>query len=198
MNPVLRDLSLVSLNGSPRHPSRTDVLVRAIGQAIADATGADWRHMPMTEIAPHVMPALRRDALGSEGEAIIADIEAADIVLIGTPVYRASFTGALKHVFDLVDYQALRGRVAVLAATGGNRHHGLVTEHQLRPLMSFFGMFTVPTAVYAEEVDFDSYAIRSAAILERIESVARDVGRLVGRAPYPARLHTAPIEEALS
>jgi FMN reductase len=187
---------VVSVNGSPRFPSRTEVLVRAIGAAIADASGASWRHMPVTEIAPMVMPALTRDALDADGEAIIAEIEAADVIVIGTPVYRASFTGALKHVFDLVHYEALRGRIAVLAATGGNRHHGLVTEHQLRPLMSFFGMHTVPTTVYAEEADFDGYAIRSALIRERIANVAAEASRLLAADPAFSRvLQPAPIEE---
>jgi FMN reductase len=185
---------LVSLNGSPRAPSRTDTLVRAIGSAIVDATGATWRHMPMTDIGPHVMAALTRDALSAKGEAIIAEIEAADILLIGTPVYRASFTGALKHVLDLVHYEALRGRIAVLAATGANRHHGLVTEHQLRPLMSFFGAFTVPTTIYAEESDFESYAIRNRAIHERIGAVASDVTRLLAHAPTVS----IPTEEVFS
>ncbi|MEJ0046145.1 MAG: NAD(P)H-dependent oxidoreductase [Rhodospirillales bacterium] len=192
----MRDLKLVSLNGSPRAPSRTETLVQALGAAIVAKTGARWRHLRLTDIAPHVMPALMRDALGPVGEAIIANIEEADIVLIGTPVYRASFTGALKHVFDLVHYDALRGRIAVLAATGGNRHHGLVTEHQLRPLLSFFGTFTVPTTVYAEVADFNEYAIASSVIYDRITQVAAEVGRLAGSPtarPHPTEL----FEEAL-
>ncbi len=192
----MRDLNLVSITGSPRLPSRTDVLVQAIAAEIVAATGAAWRHLRISEIAPHFMPALTRDGLSAVGEGLIANIEAADIVLIGTPVYRASFTGALKHLFDLVDYQALRGRVAVLAATGGNRHHGLVTEHQLRPLMSFFGTFTVPTAMYAEEADFAGYEIASPAIIARIAQVAREVSLLTGaRAPHT--LTATPLEEAL-
>jgi FMN reductase len=189
-------LRLVSLNGSPRSPSRTDTLTCAIAEAIVATTGSAWTHLRLTDIAPDVMPALTRDVLTQAGEQVIQTIEAADIVLVGTPVYRASFTGALKHVFDLVDYEALRGRVAVLAATGGNRHHGLVTEHQLRPLMSFFGTFTVPTTIYAEVADFDGYAIRSEAILERVQSVARDVAWLCRQhfASHPEPI----IEETLS
>ena len=46
-------------------------------------------------------------------------------MIVGTPVYRASYTGALKHLFDLMHYGP--GRHAVLlAATGGTRMHGLV------------------------------------------------------------------------
>jgi FMN reductase len=183
---MVRAQKIVSLNGSPRSPSRTEALVRAIGHGIEAATGAAWRHISVVDIAPLVLPVLTRDRLSEAGEAVIADIESADILVIGTPVYRASFSGALKHVFDLVDYRALRGRIAVLAATGGNRHHGLVTEHQLRPLASFFGMFTVPTAIFAEEADFEGYAIRNPAIHERIESVTREIRFLTGHVAAPA------------
>jgi FMN reductase len=174
---------LVSLNGSPRQRSRTDALVRAIAASIRDAVDAEWRHLRIADIGPVLLVSLTRDDVSPTGEAILQDIEAADIVIVGTPVYRASLTGALKHVFDLVHYEALRGRIAVLAATGANRHHGLVTEHQLRPLMSFFGTVTAPTAIYAEEADFDGEAIRGAVIGERIAAVTRDVVRLLSAAP---------------
>lgn len=173
-----RHIKLVSVNGSPRSPSRTESLVRALAVEIVETAGATWKHFALTDIAPDVMCALMRDKLPPKGERIIADIEAADIILVGTPVYRASFTGALKHVFDLVDLDSLRGRIAVLCATGGNRHHGLVTEHQLRPLMSFFGTHTVPTTVYAEVADFNGYDIISDTILTRIQAVAAETARL--------------------
>jgi len=185
---------LVSLNGSPRTRSRTDTLVRAIGASIRDAIDADWRHFRIAEIGPVLLASLTRDDVSPAGEAILRDIEAADIVIVGTPVYRASYTGALKHVFDLVQYEALRGRIAVLAATGANRHHGLVTEHQLRPLLSFFGTVTAPTAIYAEEADFDGEVLRSATVRERIATLTAEVIRLVGATP---RTQTKATEEVL-
>ena len=100
-------------------------------------------------------------------------------MIVGTPVYRASYTGALKHLFDLVHYEALAGTPVLLAATGGTRMHGLVTEHQLRPLMGFFGALTVPTTVYAVEEDFAGYVVSSPAVLERIERAADDAAALL-------------------
>jgi FMN reductase len=175
----LDPLSVVSLNGSPRAASRTETLVRKLAGTVQSSLDAHWTHYAITEIGPTLLPALTRDHVDPSGEAILRVIEAADVIVVGTPVYRASLTGALKHVFDLVDYRSLRGCIAVLAATGGNRHHGLVTEHQLRPLMSFFGAVTVPTAIYAEEADFDGLAIASPAIEARITTAAQDVLRLV-------------------
>ncbi len=67
----------------------------------------------------------------------LAAVEAADALIVGTPVYRASFTGLFKHFFDFVEQTALVGYVPVLlAASGGSDRHALVLEHQLRPLFS--------------------------------------------------------------
>jgi FMN reductase len=171
---------LVSLNGSPRPNSRTDTLVLALADAVNASIEVDWQHFRISEIGPLLLPSLMRDQVTNAAEAILRDIEAADILIVGTPVYRASLTGALKHVFDLVDYRALRDRIAVLTATGGNRHHGLVTEHQLRPLLSFFGVLTVPTTIYAEEADFDGLRVGSVQIRERIAAAAQEVADLAG------------------
>jgi FMN reductase len=100
-------------------------------------------------------------------------------------VYRASYTGLFKHLFDLVRHDALVDVPVLLAATGGSERHALVIDHQLRPLFSFFQARTLPIGVYASESDFDQYQIASAALRERIAlAVDRAVPQL--RAPAPS------------
>jgi NAD(P)H-dependent FMN reductase len=91
-------------------------------------------------------------------------------------------TGVLKHIFDLVDRDALAGRVALLAATGGTPLHGLIGDHQLRPLLGFFRAVTVPTVVYAtapEVADPPSDALQA-----RINQAADEAAWLLS-APRP-------------
>jgi FMN reductase len=57
----------------------------------------------------------------------------------------------------------------LLTATGGSHLHGLVTEHQLRPLFGFLNALTLPTTVYAVETDFLDYRVSSAKILDRLD-----------------------------
>ena len=83
-------------------------------------------------------------------------------------------TGAFKHLFDLVHHRHFVGKPVALAATGGSLMHGLVTEHQLRPLFGFLNALTLPTTVYAVEADFEDYRIVTAKIGERIERVAEE------------------------
>ncbi len=181
--------SLVGVSGSTRRPSRTAALVRAIVDAIADRLDLEPRLVEMADAARVVLPTLTRAEAGASAEAVLRLVETADILVVGTPVYRASYTGALKHLFDLVHHDALAGKPVVLAATGGSAMHGLVTEHQLRPLMGFFGALSLPTAIYATEADFCD-GVPSAAILERIGRAARETAELVTVGP---RLCPAPI-----
>jgi FMN reductase len=141
--------SVVGISGSLKRSSRTTAIVKALLGAIEAATPSETRLIELVDAAPHLFTALSRDALrkNERASAIIQTIESADIIVVGTPVYRASYTGALKHMFDLVHCEALAGKIVVLAATGGSPLHGLVTEHQLRPLFGFFNALTVPTTI---------------------------------------------------
>ncbi|WP_171404870.1 NAD(P)H-dependent oxidoreductase, partial [Acinetobacter pittii] len=95
--------------------------------------------------------------------------------IVGTPVYRASFTGLFKHFYDFVEQTALVDVPALLAASGGSDRHALVLEHQLRPLFSFFQAQTLPIGVYATDRDFTpEYTVKSEQLSDRITlAVAR-------------------------
>lgn len=64
-------------------------------------------------------------------DAALAAVAAARLVMVGTPVYRASFSGLLKVFFDLFPQDALAGKVAIAMATGAGPAHGLVVDHAL-------------------------------------------------------------------
>jgi len=182
----LASRSIVTLNGSPRSHSRTASLAGAIAAAIAAKVPAAVNAVHLSDAAPHLLSALSRDAASAAGEAILRTIESADLLVIGTPVYRASIAGALKHIFDLIDRDALIGRIAVLSATGGTPLHALIGEHQLRPLLSFFRVFTVPTFVYATEDEFDAERAPKAAVRERIARAAEEAAHLLIHSPARA------------
>jgi|SRR5271165_3214309 len=176
-------LSVIGISGSIRRPSRTSALVRTILATINRRLGTDGHLIELVDAAPLIFSALTRTEAGVPGEAIIRSVEAADVLVVATPVYRASYTGALKHLFDLVSHDALAGKPVVLAAAGGNHLHGLVTEHQLRPLLSFFGTLTIPTAIYATEADFDGFSLTNSAVIDRIDRATDDVVRLIAGHP---------------
>ena len=174
--------------GNPSETSRTKVLALALAQAVTDSLPA---HAPaqvevleLHRLAPHIVGNGRE--LPAEGAAALRAITTADLVIAATPVYKGSYTGLFKHLFDLVDPNALVDRPVLLAANGGSDRHALVVDHQLRPLFAFFRALTVPSAVYAAEADFDGYALRSEALRARITEAAAQAARLLAVRPQTA------------
>ncbi|NEM89781.1 FMN reductase [Galbitalea soli] len=169
-------LNVVAVSGSLHNPSKTTVLVEAIAAALGRALPAETHLIRLTELGPLLGGALSRGELPAEAEAELQAIESADVLIVGSPVYRASFTGLFKHLFDFVDQYSLVDTPVFLAATGGSERHALIIEHQFRPLFSFFQALTLPVGVYAHDSDFANYEISSPRLQERLEkAVAKAV-----------------------
>jgi FMN reductase len=140
-------LEVVALNGSPSATSKTHA-VAALGLEIAGSgTIVDLGEL---------------DAAGLLGRSESADVEAAkaavrsaQILLLVTPIYRATYSGLLKVLFDQLGQAALRNTACVLAATGGSDHHYLSVDTGLRPLVASLEGTSAPTAVYLTGQDFD-------------------------------------------
>lgn len=136
---------------------------------MAKAIPIQVHFIKFSEIAPLLGGAIYRNQLPQQVQDDLATVENADALIVGTPVYRASFTGLFKHFFDFVEQNALIDVPVLLAASGGSERHALVLEHQLRPLFSFFQAQTLPIGVYATDRDFSpEYTVQSELLNERI------------------------------
>src|SRR6187431_2741040 len=162
-------LRIVGVSGSLREPSKTTALVRELIDGVAAREPAETRLIEVATLGPLFAGALRREDLQPEVEDALRAIETADLLIVASPVYRASFTGLFKHLFDFVGQYALVGTPVLLAATGGGERHALILEHQMRPLFGFFQALTLPLGVYASTSDFDGYRLREGSVEQRIE-----------------------------
>lgn len=178
-------MNVLGISGSVKQPSRTARIVSDILASIERRASVSVDTIDLAVAAPILFRALRADQLDEAGRRIIDSVEVADVLVVGSPVYRASYTGALKHLFDLVDFRALQGKRVILAATGGTALHGLMLEHQFRPLFGFFGAVTVPTTVYAVEADFTGYTLSNPVVEARVE---RAVAELIDLLPARNRV----------
>ncbi len=173
---------IVAVSGSLHEPSKTTALIRAIADAVAERADAEVRLIELTAIGPSLAGALRREELPAQVEEQLVAIEQADLLIVGSPVYRASFTGLFKHLFDFVGQYELVGKPVLLAATGGGERHALMIEHQLRPLFAFFQALTLPVGVYASNTDFGGYRVNSEVLEARIALAADRALPLMGYA----------------
>ncbi|HEY8282004.1 MAG TPA: FMN reductase [Leifsonia sp.] len=165
-----RRLSVVGVSGSPTHPSRTTVLVRTVTEAFAEAVDAVPTTIELGPLLGQLGAGPFRNQLGPDAVAALETVEAADIVVVGSPAYRATYTGLFKLFFDHVGQYALIDKPIVLTATGGSERHALLVEHQMRPLFGFFQSLTLPLGIYASERDFEDYQVSSDDLRERIRT----------------------------
>ncbi|PRD37000.1 UNVERIFIED_CONTAM: msuE [Trichonephila clavipes] len=174
-NNLSTPLNIVAVSGGLNSPSKTESLVQAILDELAEATQINVHFIKLSEIGPLLGGAIYRNQLPQRVQDDLAAVEAADALIVGTPVYRASFTGLFKHFFDFVEQTALVDVPVLLAASGGSDRHALVLEHQLRPLFSFFQAQTLPIGVYATDRDFTpEYTVKSEQLADRVTlAVAR-------------------------
>ena len=180
-------LNVVAVSGSLHSPSKTTALVREILAALERELSIDVHLIELSQVGREFSGALRRDELSAAAEADLQRIEGADLLIVASPVYRASFTGLFKHVFDFVEQYSLVDKPVLLAATGGSDRHALILEHQFRPLFSFFQALTLPLGVYAKDSDFTDYRVTNPELRDRIDQAIRRGLPLV-RASLPANL----------
>ncbi len=162
-------LKVTAVSGGVGRPSRTLALLEALTSRFAQRIEIDLHLIELGQISAKLGAAASRSELPEAIQNDITAIETADFLLVATPVYRASYTGIFKHLFDFVHQDSLIDVPVLLAATGGSDRHALIIDHQLRPLFSFFQALTLPIGVYGTEADFVDYKVASKALDERIE-----------------------------
>jgi FMN reductase len=136
------------------------------------------------------------DVYGDDTATVVNRVAAADIVVLASPVYRASFTGALKNLLDQLPVEALMGKPCGIVAMGATPHHYLGVEWHLRDVLTWFGAIVPPTGVYLSSADFvDGNLIENASAdlgaladaLLRLRTIAPGAKSPLGPLPLSAR-----------
>jgi len=143
-------LRAVGISGSPAATSKSRTLV-AYALAQLEAGGAAAR---LVDLATLPADALLGRGVAPQVADALAAVAEARIVVAGTPVYRATYSGLLKAFFDLLPQGGLTGKVGIPLVTGHGVAHSLAVDHGLRPLFASVGAMVVANAVYATGEQF--------------------------------------------
>lgn len=155
--------------------SRTRALVTAAANSIGARSLLPAAVFDLEDLGPSLGTAKRLDDLAPEAREWVERLIGSAALVVGSPVYKGSYTGLFKHLFDLIEPEALLGKPVLLTATGGGEKHALVIEHQLRPLFGFFEAATAPTGVYASSADFAGTDPVAPALLARLDTATAQV-----------------------
>lgn len=182
---------VVAISGSVNRPSKSRALAESIAAAALSRIDLDVETYDLLDAGPGLGAAFARKELSPTAAAIIDAVESADAIIAVSPVYKGSYTGLFKHLFDFVSPTSLVNKPVVIGATGGGHRHGLVVEHQLRPLFGFFSALTVPTSVYASDHEFRDGLPFDPTVIERVDLAGAQLAALL-----LSRVTTKPSERA--
>jgi FMN reductase len=94
----------------------------------------------------------------------IAAIQQSDVVIVGSPTYKATYTGLLKLFLDQIPADGLKGIVGLPIMLGAGPAHALAPELLLKPVLVELGA-VCPVAglylsdkTYEEDPRFDAWA----------------------------------------
>lgn len=177
--------TIIGLSGNLDRPSKTRTLIQTVVATAASQFEASGTVYDLADFGPSLGAARRVADLDASARAALEVILTADALVVGSPVYKGSYTGLFKHLIDLIDPLALTGKPILITATGGGDRHALVIEHQLRPLFGFFEAQTLPTGLYAADRDFTDGRPASPALLDRLGRAVSQLDPFFSRRALP-------------
>ncbi|MEH7385639.1 NADPH-dependent FMN reductase [Bacillus sp. JJ1521] len=160
---------IVILSGSPSESSRTDLVLQYVGKMLKreglSVTNVSVRDIPSDDIFN-----LRFDSPALKD--LTSRIQGADGVIVGSPVYKAAYTGVLKALLDLLPQDVLAKKAVLPIMTGGSPAHLLAIEFSLKPLLAALKGHS-QQGVYFQDCQIDKAQVVNpiidASVLERLK-----------------------------
>ena len=178
---------VVSLGGSPNLKSRSAVLLDYARQRLQQQ-GVEVISYQIRDFAAEDLLHARFDS--PQIQLLIEQIAQADGVLVATPVYKASFSGALKTLLDLLPERALQHKVVLPLATAGSSAHMLAVDYALKPVLAALKAQEMLHGVFAEDRQInygegDAPAQLVPLLQERLDDALEHFFAALARRPKP-------------
>jgi FMN reductase len=154
--------AFLAVVGSVTPPGRLNAAIAAAVEAAAARPGVSASLLNLADHRVSFADGRPLEKYGDDSGAVVARLAAADCVLLASPVYRGTFTGALKNLLDLTPVEALWAKPVGIVAMGATSHHYLGVDWQLRAVLAWFGARVAPTSVYLESAHFRDGALADA------------------------------------
>ena len=178
---------VVTLGGSPSQRSRSGVLLEKTRQWL--------QHKGVEVVSYQVRDFPAEDLLHARFDSpkvidLLEQVANADGLVIATPVYKASFSGALKTVLDLLPERALAHKVVLPMATGGSIAHMLAVDYALKPVLSALKAQELLHGIFAEDSQI-AYGEGSAqaqlvpVLEQRLHEALEQLSSAMARRPKP-------------
>ncbi|MGW6279516.1 NADPH-dependent FMN reductase [Kribbella sp. NPDC055071] len=155
--------SVVTVVGNPRAGSRTAAAAASVAELLASELGTPYRIDELVDLVTFAPAIFQGDRAVDEERAALESavdlVSSASVIVVGTPVYKGSYTGLLKSFFDILRPQALAGTVVVPVTVSAAPSHKLLADQHLRPVLAELGASVPVPGVILEERDLEDLQV---------------------------------------
>ena len=164
-------MKVVIICGSPRKNSNTQVMMKHIFE-YTKQKNVDTKFINLSEGGFEYYRGFLSEVDYNEKTLQAArDITDADVWLIGTPIYNSMFGGALKNLFEFVNYKETEGKIAGLAILASGMIGFTDVQTLLTQLMSYFRVITNPNPVFMTADKIEDGSITSGEVKSRLNDL---------------------------
>jgi FMN reductase len=165
-------MNVVVVVGNPKPRSRTYAAAHLVAERL---TGAK----PRVSIDLADLGAALLDWSDPQVTELVSAVAAADLVVVASPTYKASYTGLLKLFLDRISAGALADVIVIPLMLGGDWRHSLAVEVHLKPVLAELGASCPTPGLFLLDSEYED----PAAIDTWLERARLQIAAALGRAP---------------
>lgn len=144
-------MKVLIISGSIATHSRIELLLENMEQELGT------HRIPVARVTPRDFEPASLVQLQFADPRIVAfqqQVAEAEVIIVATPVYQASFSAGLKLLLDLIPERGLHGKVLLPLVTGGSSQHLLVADYAIKPVLSALGATHQLPSLYFHRQEF--------------------------------------------
>lgn len=154
MSPV----RIAAVTGNPRPESRTHSVARTLAAELGHVLDGTVADVDLAVLGPAVL-----DPADPAASAAVAKVLDADVLVLASPTYKATYSGLLKSFLDRLGTGSLAGTAAVPVLLGGAQDHRLAVDVHFTPLLAELGAAVPVRGLFVLETEvpgFGAFAAR--------------------------------------
>jgi FMN reductase len=149
--------TVLAVVGNPRPESRTHTLARQLSAALARELKAATDEVDLATLGARALDP-EDDAAHEATDKVLS----ANILIVASPTYKATYSGLLKVFFDRFAGGSLAGKAAVPILLGGAPNHLLAVDVHFTPLLLELGAVLPTRGLFVLESELDGFDVFAA------------------------------------
>ena len=172
-------MKVVVISGSPRKNANTQIIMKYVFE-YAKSKNPDTKLINLSEgqIEYYRGPDEQYNEATKNAQK---DITEADVWLIGSPIYNAFFSSALKNLFEYINYKKTPGKVAGITILAAGNIGFINVQTLITQLLSYFRVIANPKAVFLTTEAISENSVSDIDVQNRLKEMVDETLQIASK-----------------